>query len=85
MVTQYLIGDYENAEKTFDKYIKSINSDNYMNYKAFAYMDSARGLYAKDLKKAECRLKQSHELLEKYMKRAMKIADILIVMLNLRM
>ena len=36
-----------------------------MNYKAFAYMDSARGLYAKDLKKAECRLKQSHELLEK--------------------
>ena len=65
MVTQYLIGDYENAEKTFDKYIKSINSDNYMNYKAFAYMDSARGLYAKDLKMAECRLKQSHELLEK--------------------
>lgn len=63
MVTQYLVGDYENAEKTFDMYIKSIKSDNYINYKAFAYMDSARGLYAKDLITAKFRLKQSHQLL----------------------
>lgn len=72
MVTQYLVGDYENAEITFDKYIKSIRSDNYMNYKAFAYMDSARGLYAKDLKVAKCRLIQSHELLKKLYKNGME-------------
>lgn len=64
MVTQYLVGDYINAEKTFVEYINNIKSDKYMNYKAFAYMDSARGLYAKDLKTAKQRLKEAYRFLE---------------------
>lgn len=64
MVTQYLIGDYKNAEVTFNKYVNSIRSDGYANYKAFAYMDSARGLYAKDIRTAKKRLSAALEILK---------------------
>lgn len=65
MVTQYLIGDYKNAEITFESYLNSIDSDYYMNYKAFAYMDSARGLYAYNLCIAKSRLQESMSILQK--------------------
>lgn len=63
MVTQYLLGDYKNAEITFMQYLDSINSEKYINYKAFAYMDSARGLYSHDRKTAKIRLKYALEIL----------------------
>ena len=68
MVTQYLIGDYKNAEITFKSYINSIDSGNYINYKAFAYMDSARGLYAHKLSTAKYRLSKSMSILKELVK-----------------
>ena len=47
MTTQYLIGDYEAAETTYYQYINVVDDRQYPNYLAFAYMDSARGLYKK--------------------------------------
>ncbi len=63
MVTQYLVGDYVGAEETFQKYISQIN-DNYTNYLAFAYMDSARGLYSKDISLAQRRLLKAMDILK---------------------
>lgn len=68
MVTQYLIGDYKNAEITFNEYINKTNSDDYKNYMAFAYMDSARGLYAHDIQVAKCRLVIAQKILEELAK-----------------
>lgn len=67
MVTQYLMGDYQNAEKTFLEYIEQTQY-NYENYRAFAYMDSARGLYAKDIYEAKNRLEVSFDILKKLQK-----------------
>ena len=64
MVTQYLIGDYKNAEATFRHYIKSVDSD-HSNYLAFAYMDSARGLYRHDIFLAKKRIETALDILKK--------------------
>lgn len=44
MVTEYLLELYDEAEMTFQLCIKESKLKNYI---AFAYMDSARGLYKK--------------------------------------
>lgn len=67
MVVQYLIGDYQNAENTFLEYVEQ-SRHNYENYRAFAYMDSARGLYAKDIYEAKNRLEVSFDILKKIYK-----------------
>lgn len=67
MVTQYLMGEYQNAEKTFLEYIKQTKSG-YENYKAFAYMDSDRGLYAKDIHEAKKRLEIAFGILKELQK-----------------
>ncbi len=67
MVTQYLIGDYECAEKTFRQYINCVDS-NYINYLAFAYMDSARGLYVHDIFLAKERLETAMKILKELYK-----------------
>lgn len=64
MVTQYLEGDYENAEKTFTYYISTVDSK-HLNYLAFAYMDSARGLYAYDITISKKRLDKARRILKK--------------------
>ena len=61
MVTQYLLGQYEDAEKT---YKTNLNIVKLNNYRAFAYMDSARGLYYKDINTAYERIMKAFELLE---------------------
>ena len=67
MVTQYLMGEYQNAENTFLECIEQTQYD-YKNYKAFAYMDSARGLYAKDIHEAKKRLDIAFSILEELQK-----------------
>lgn len=62
MVTQYLLGEYCYAEKTFNEYVSLVDS-NYENYLAFAYMDSARGLYSYNLNLAKKRLDKAFEIL----------------------
>lgn len=62
MVTLYLMGRYDDAETIFNEYV-TLTEDKYKNYRAFAYMDSARGLYSYDLMLAYARMNVAHELL----------------------
>lgn len=62
MVVQYLLNQYEEAEITFQEILTKIVLDNYI---AFAYMDSARGLYNKDIYSAYDRIKIAANYLEK--------------------
>ena len=62
MVVQYLLGKYTDAEKTFQIIFTKVILDNYI---AFAYMDSARGLYNKDIDTAYDRIKTAAAYLEK--------------------
>ena len=61
MVTQYLLNKYEDAEITFKEILNKTKLNNYI---AFAYMDSARGLYNKDISTAYERIKKATEYLE---------------------
>lgn len=70
MVTQYLLGQYEDAEKTFETNINTVRLN---NYKAFAYMDSARGLYYKDINLAYKRIMMAYEILENLSKEKKEI------------
>lgn len=63
MVTQYLMADYQCAEATFQQYIDCVDS-NHMNYLAFAYMDSARGLYMHNIFLAKKRLETAINILK---------------------
>ena len=67
MVTLYYLEKYDEAESAFVKCMTEIRND-YDNYKAFAYMDSARGLYKKDIFTAQKRLEQAFILLKKLKK-----------------
>ena len=60
MVTEYLLELYEDAEKSFSLCLKE---SKLKNYTAFAYMDSARGLYKQDIQTAYRRLKKAYEIL----------------------
>ena len=60
MVTEYLLELYEDAEISFQI---CLNESKLKNYVAFAYMDSARGLYKKDIHKAYRRLKDAYKIL----------------------
>lgn len=60
MVTEYLLELYEDAEKSFRFCLKE---SKLKNYTAFAYMDSARGLYKKDIQTAYRRLTKAFEIL----------------------
>ena len=60
MVTEYLLELYEDAEKSFQLCLKESKLNNYI---AFAYMDSARGLYKKNIQTAYIRLKKAFEIL----------------------
>jgi hypothetical protein len=62
MVVQYFLGKYADAEKTFQFNLETVKLDNYI---AFAYMDSARGLYNKNILEAYKRIKKALEHLEK--------------------
>lgn len=62
MVVQYLLNKYEEAEITFQEIITKTVLDNYI---AFAYMDSARGLYNKDIHSAYDRIKKAANHLER--------------------
>lgn len=62
MVTLYLIGRYDDAETVFKEYV-FLTEEKYLNYRAFAYMDSARGLYSYNLPLAYSRMKEAFELL----------------------
>lgn len=62
MVVQYFLGEYDDAEITFLFNLKTVKLDNYI---AFAYMDSARGLYNKDIYNAYKRIKKAMKYLEK--------------------
>lgn len=62
MVVQYFLEQYAEAEKTFSINIDTVKLDNYV---AFAYMDSARGMYNKDIHKAYERIKTAKSYLEK--------------------
>ncbi len=61
MVVQYFLEQYTEAEKTFKATINTVKLDNYI---AFAYMDSARGLYNKDIHKAYERIKTAEDYLK---------------------
>ena len=58
------MGEYSHAEDTFKQYINAVDS-NHMNYFAFAYMDSARGLYMHDIFLAKKRLEKAIKILKK--------------------
>lgn len=60
MVTEYLLELYNDAEETFKLCLKESKLKNYV---AFAYMDSARGLYKEDIKTAYYRLNQAYDIL----------------------
>lgn len=62
MVVQYFLGKYADAEKTFQLNLETVKLDNYI---AFAYMDSARGLYNKNIAEAYKRIKKAIKYLEK--------------------
>lgn len=62
MVVQYFFDNYTDAENTFKLNLEKVKLDNYI---AFAYMDSARGLYNKDIYMAYERIKKAIEYLEK--------------------
>lgn len=62
MVTEYLLELYNDAEETFKLCLKESKLNNYV---AFAYMDSARGLYKEDVKTAYYRLNQAYDILNK--------------------
>jgi hypothetical protein len=62
MVTEYLLELYDDAEKSFALCLKESKLQNYI---AFAYMDSARGLYKKDIKTAYCRIEKAYHILSK--------------------
>lgn len=62
MVVQYFLEHYTDAEKTFELNLEAVKLDNYI---AFAYMDSARGLYNKDVHKAYERINIAITYLEK--------------------
>ncbi len=64
MVTLYLLGNYRLAEKAFNEYIQEIEVG-YENYLAFAYMDSARGLYSTNIFLAKERLTKAINILKK--------------------
>ena len=61
MVTEYLLELYDEAEMTFQLCIKESKLKNYI---AFAYMDSARGLYKKDINTAYQRIKIAYKILK---------------------
>ena len=62
MVVQYLLNKYTDAENTFQEILTKVRLD---NYTAFAYMDSARGLYNKNIDTAYERIKKATKYLEK--------------------
>ena len=64
MVTLYLMGKYDEAEKMMQYNLNTISTKN-ENYIAFAYMDSARGLYKKNIYEARCRMKKALSILSK--------------------
>lgn len=64
MVTLYMQGKYDEANSLY-KFILSETNESYQNYLAFAHMDSARGLYSKDIKEAYKRLKCAKTILSK--------------------
>lgn len=70
MVVQYFLGHYSEAEKTFKMNLEIITLDNYI---AFALMDSARGLYNKDIHEAYKRIKQAAKVLKKLFKQKKEI------------
>ncbi len=70
MVTQYLLNKYEDAEITFEEILSKTVLENYI---AFAYMDSARGLYNKDICSAYDRIKKANKYLEKLFKKGDEI------------
>ena len=62
MVTLYLIEDYTEAENMFKKCISYKQAENYV---AFAFMDSARGLYKYNIAEARRRLICAYQILSK--------------------
>lgn len=64
MVTQYLNGNYNEAEMAFNLCLNSITME-YTNYIAFTNMDSARGLYKIDIDLAYKRLCDAFDILKK--------------------
>lgn len=62
MVTLYLIENYTEAEQLFNQCISYKQAENYV---AFAYMDSARGLYKHDTREARRRLICAYSILGK--------------------
>lgn len=60
MVTEYLLGNYTDAERT---YHESLNIIKLKNYIAFAHMDSARGLYYKNVNCAFERINLAYDIL----------------------
>ncbi len=62
MTTQYLIGDYNAADETYRQYVNAVD-EQHLNYLAFAHMDSARGLYKKDIVRAQKRMLKAYDIL----------------------
>ena len=56
---EYILNKYEDAEITFKEILNKTKLNNYI---AFAYMDSARGLYNKDISTAYERIKKPQNI-----------------------